>query len=214
MSDTIFEKGLKIDVTDHIEKKGQFSYLSWVFAVRELRKLDTKATWRVESYNVELTNDNGILFSGKYPYMQTKSGCFVEVVVTLGDGNQFHQVHPVLDNRNNTVINPNAFQVNTSIQRCLTKAIALASGIGLHLYAGEDLPESDKDREIINEVHDQFPDSKEVMSIMEFEELLESARDNKERKGIWLAHWEIEVKHQCGPKELEKFKKIHKEIMK
>ena len=34
---------------------------------------------------------------------------------------------------------PNAFQINTSIQRCLVKAIAL-HGLGLYIYAGEDLP--------------------------------------------------------------------------
>ena len=51
------------------------------------------------------------------------------------------QVHPVLDHQNKAVTAPNAFQINTSIQRCLTKAIAL-HGLGLHLYAGEDLPPS------------------------------------------------------------------------
>ena len=51
------------------------------------------------------------------------------------------QVHPVLDHQNKAVTAPNAFQINTSIQRCLTKAIAL-HGLGIHLYAGEDLPPS------------------------------------------------------------------------
>ncbi|MGM9458240.1 DUF1071 domain-containing protein, partial [Lacticaseibacillus rhamnosus] len=50
------------------------------------------------------------------------------------------QVHPVLDNRNKPIEKPNAFQINTSIQRCLAKAIAL-HGLGLYIYQGEDLPE-------------------------------------------------------------------------
>ena len=53
----------------------------------------------------------------------------------------FKQVHPVLNHKNKTIENPNAFEINTSIQRCLVKAIALATGIGLHIYAGEDLPD-------------------------------------------------------------------------
>jgi len=47
-----------------------------------------------------------------------------------------------LDNRNQTIHEPNAFQINTSIQRCLAKAIAL-HGLGLYIYAGEDLPVDD-----------------------------------------------------------------------
>jgi hypothetical protein len=86
---------------------------------------------------------------GEVPYMETKSGYFVEVVVTLSDGTFFAQIHPVLDNSNKPLTSPNAFQINTSIQRCLVKAIALASGIGLSLYAGEDLPTDTKEEKKI-----------------------------------------------------------------
>ena len=51
------------------------------------------------------------------------------------------QVHPVLDHQNKSITSPNSFQINTSIQRCLAKAIAL-HGLGIHLFAGEDLPPS------------------------------------------------------------------------
>jgi hypothetical protein len=63
-------------------------------------------------------------------------------------------VHPVLDNRNKPIKTPDAFQVNTSIQRCLAKAIAL-HGLGLYIFAGEDLPDvslSDKDKTDILEL--------------------------------------------------------------
>ena len=72
------------------------------------------------------------------PYMSTEAGCFVKVTLTVNNIDRT-QVHPVLDNRNKTVDKPNAFQVNTSIQRCLAKAIAL-HGLGLYIFAGEDLP--------------------------------------------------------------------------
>ena len=119
----------RVDVTQHIEKKGKFSYLSWAYAVRELKKRHPSATWTVHEYGEERT-----------PYVKTECGFFVKVTVTVGDIDAT-QVHPVLDHQNKTVNAPNAFQINTSIQRCLAKAIAL-HGLGIHLYAGEDLPPS------------------------------------------------------------------------
>jgi hypothetical protein len=50
------------------------------------------------------------------------------------------KIHPVLDNRNQPIEKPNAFHINTSIQRALAKTIAL-HGLGLYIFAGEDLPE-------------------------------------------------------------------------
>ena len=118
----------QVDVTRHIEKKGKFSYLSWAFAVRELKKRHPDATWTIHEYG------EGV------PFIRTECGFFVKVTVTV-DGVDATQVHPVLDHQNKAVTAPNAFQINTSIQRCLAKAIAL-HGLGIHLYAGEDLPPS------------------------------------------------------------------------
>lgn len=115
----------KIDVSEHIEKKGRFSYLSWAWAVDQLRKKHPEATWEV------------IRFDGM-PYMKTDCGYFVEVAVTV-NGITLSQIHPVLNNQNKPIAQPNAFEINTSIQRCLVKAIAL-HGLGLYIYAGEDLP--------------------------------------------------------------------------
>ena len=120
-----FTELAKINVSEHVEKKGQFSYLSWTFAVNELRKRYPDATWEVKR------------FDGK-PFMNTELGYFVEVSVTV-NGIELSQIHPVLDNRNRPIDNPNPFHINTSIQRCLVKAIAL-HGLGLYIYAGEDLP--------------------------------------------------------------------------
>ena len=120
----------KHDLAELIAKKGQFSYLSWADAVDVLRQLKPESTWRV--IKDEQTG---------WPYTVTESGCFVEVEVTVDDI-PLSQIHPILDNRNQTIEKPNAFQVNTSIQRCLAKAIAL-HGLGLYLYRGEDLPDAD-----------------------------------------------------------------------
>ena len=123
-----------IDVSEHTQKKGNFTYLSWPYAVGELLERHPATTWEVHEYD------------GK-PYMQTPAGFFVKTSVTV-DGVTRTQVHPVLDNYNKPIQSPNAFQINTSIQRCLVKAIAL-HGLGLYIYAGEDLPR-DKPEEIKN----------------------------------------------------------------
>lgn len=120
-----FDELYRVDVSGHIEKKNGFSYVSWPFAVAELRKRHPDATWEV------------VRFDGK-PYMATECGYFVEVAVTVS-GVTLSQIHPVLDHRNKPVAQPNAFDINTSIQRALVKAIAL-HGLGLCVYAGEDLP--------------------------------------------------------------------------
>src|SRR6187431_1992624 len=73
------------------------------------------------------------------PYLKTDCGYFVEVEVTV-EGVRLSQIHPVLDARNKPIEMPSAFDINTSIQRCLVKAIAL-HGLGLYVYAGEDLPQ-------------------------------------------------------------------------
>jgi len=130
MSDkkSVFQTLNATNVSEHMEKKGSFSYLSWVYAVQSLRNVCPTATWEV------------IKSEGK-PFTATEFGVFVEVAVTV-EGITLSQIHPVLDHKNKPIACPNAFHINTSIQRCLVKAIAL-HGLGLYIYAGEDLPEEE-----------------------------------------------------------------------
>jgi len=127
MEHNVFAELARVDCSEHIKKKNGFSYLSWPFAVKKLREHCPDATWEVKR------NDNG------EPFFVTQCGFFVEVAVTV-NGVTLSQIHPVLDSRNKPIDNPNAFQVNASIQRCLVKAIAL-HGLGLSIYDGEDVPQ-------------------------------------------------------------------------
>jgi len=124
-----FMKLYKTDVSKYIEKKGQFNYLSWANAVAELKKACPTARWGVTK-----AEDGS-------PFFVTQCGYFVDVWVEV-DGISLSQIHPVLDNRNQSIEQPNAFQINTSLQRALAKCIAL-HGLGLYIFAGEDLPEPD-----------------------------------------------------------------------
>ena len=121
-----FRSLFQIDVSNYVEMKGQFSYLSWPFAVAQLRLADPTAAWEVRRFE-------GL------PYLSTELGFFVEVAVTV-QGVTLSQIHPVLDHKNRPLLAPTPFDINTSIQRCLVKAIAL-HGLGLNIYAGEDLPD-------------------------------------------------------------------------
>ena len=121
-----FRTLFQIDVAKHVEMKGQFAYLSWPFAVAQLRLADPTAYWEVRRFE-------GL------PYLSTDLGFFVEVAVTV-QGVTLSQIHPVLDHKNRPLLAPTPFDINTSIQRALVKAIAL-HGLGLSIYAGEDLPD-------------------------------------------------------------------------
>ena len=116
---------LKINVNDHTEKKNGLTYLSWAWAWAEALKADPKATFKVE------------MFDGT-PLMPVGGSFMVWVTVTMFDKPMTCML-PVLDYRNKPIATPNSFDVNTSIMRCLVKAIAM-HGLGLYIYAGEDTP--------------------------------------------------------------------------
>jgi len=117
---------LKTDVNAHTEKKNNLTYLSWAWAWAEALKADPKSTFKVE------------MFDGKC-FMDINGTAMVWVTVTMFDKPMTCQL-PVMDYRNKAIPNPDAFQVNTAIMRCMTKALSL-HGLGLYIYAGEDLPE-------------------------------------------------------------------------
>ena len=141
---------LKTNVNEHIEKKNGLSYLSWAWAWAEALKADPKATFRVE------------MFDGKC-YMEINGSAMVWVTVTMFDKPMTCQL-PVMDSGNKAIplkgytavskygkeyrVECDAFAVNTAIMRCMTKALGL-HGLGLYIYAGQDLPDEDTPEKII-----------------------------------------------------------------
>ena len=124
---SVFETLSEVDVNQLTDKKGQFTYLSWADALNVLLKHYPEATYGVVS------DSNG------FPYTSCPAGAFVTVWVEI-EGIKRTQVHPVLNHVNKTIELPNAFEINTSIQRALAKCIA-CHGLGLYIFRGEDLPE-------------------------------------------------------------------------
>jgi len=124
---------LKLNVQDHVEKKNGLTYLSWAWAWAEALKADPTATFHVDTFQrADATT---------IPYMDINGTAMVWVRTTLFS-KEMTCMLPVMDHRNKPIQNPDAFQVNTAIMRCLTKCLAM-HGLGLYIYAGEDLPEDD-----------------------------------------------------------------------
>ena len=120
---------LKTNVNEHTEKKANLTYLSWAWAWAEALKADPKVSYKVEMF-------------GDKCYMDINGTCMVWVTVTMFEKAMTCQL-PVMDHRNKAISSPDAFQVNTAIMRCMTKALSL-HGLGLYIYAGEDLPEGEE----------------------------------------------------------------------
>jgi hypothetical protein len=121
MTESNYTRLAAININGHIEKKGRFSYLSWAWAVDQLLRLDPTASW---------TFGNPQEFNGS-----------VMVFCSLTAFNKTMNMQlPVINYLNVAIKNPNSMDVNTAMMRCLVKCIAV-HGLGLYIYAGEDLPE-------------------------------------------------------------------------
>jgi len=129
---SVFETLSLIDVSRWVEKKNNLSYLSWAHAWFQLCKHYPSSSY------VIYENDY------KMNYHSDKKTCWVKVGVKVEEVEHIEYL-PVMDFRNKSIplANVTSMDVNKAIQRALTKAIA-RHGLGLHIYAGEDLPIDDK----------------------------------------------------------------------
>lgn len=118
-----------IDVNDKVEKKNGLTYLSWAYAWGEVKKRYPDA-----NYKVYETLDGCIYFT------DGRTG-WVKTGVIINDIEHIEYL-PIMDYKNKSIPleQITSFDVNKTIQRSLTKAVA-RHGLGLYIYAGEDLPE-------------------------------------------------------------------------
>ena len=122
---------LKKNVNEHVEKKNGLSYLSWAWAWQTLMEHYPDSTYEYGA-----------------PAGMTNDTAEVNVAVTV-QGVTHRMWLPVMDNRNKSIVNPTTRDVSDSRMRCLVKCIAMF-GLGIYIYAGEDLPESTK-TEVVSE---------------------------------------------------------------
>ena len=133
---SVFETLNAINLTEHTETKSNgkvtLTYLSWAWAWAEVKKLYPDANYTIYERVTEW---------GAVNYFTDGRTCWVKTGVTI-NGKEYVEQLPVMDNRNNSVPleSVTSMDVNKAIQRSLTKAAA-RHGLGLYIYAGEDLPE-------------------------------------------------------------------------
>lgn len=139
--ENVFEHFSKMDVSDHVEKKMGLSYLSWAWAWTIIKSYDYDAKREYTKFD-ELMD--GQTTGRKVDYMKTDTGTYVECTLTI-KGHSETETLFVMDYKNKAVINPDQAQINKAKQRCFVKAAALF-GLGLNLYAGEDLPVVNDDK--------------------------------------------------------------------
>ena len=129
---------LKINVNEHTERKNGLTYLSWAWAWAEVLKIDPNADWE----HIEYPQPDGTIS----PCIYCGGGtALVKTKVTIKGKTRTCGL-PVMNNRNQAIKDPDAFAINTAIMRCMTKNVSMF-GLGLYIYAGEDLPESDEPRD-------------------------------------------------------------------
>jgi hypothetical protein len=133
MSENYFVALNTVNVNEHTEKKNNLTYLSWAWAWAEVKKKFPDANYTIYE------DQNGCI------YWTDGRTCWVKTGVTI-NGIEHIEYLPVMDFRNQSIKleNITSFDVNKSIQRSLTKACA-RHGLGLYIYAGEDLPEEDEE---------------------------------------------------------------------
>lgn len=166
---SVFETLSAVDVSKHVEvikmKKGPaLSYVSWSWAwnfvksiypdtptpkftkYKEMALTTAQEPYKVKYGNQEYTKYRTVvkraeLIDREVPYLTTMTGTMVECTITI-EGEPYTESLYVMDNNNNAVINPTMKEINKTQKRCLVKTLALA-GLGLSIYAGEDLPMAD-----------------------------------------------------------------------
>lgn len=129
-----FKQVYAINVNEWTEKKNNLTYLSWANAWAKFVEVYPNAKY------VILKDENGLPLFGSAEF-----GYMVYTTVTVEE--LTHEMWlPVMDFRNKAIKNPDMFDVNKAVMRCLTKNLAMF-GLGLYIYAGEDVPnEDDKDK--------------------------------------------------------------------
>ena len=155
MKENYFAVLNNIDVSGKTEQKNGLTYLSWAWAWGEVKKLHPTANYTIYERETEF---------GPVNYFTDGKTAWVKTGVTIDEIEHIEEL-PVMDFKNKSIPLEaiTSFDVNKAIQRSLTKAVA-RHGLGLYIYAGEDLPEVSKTNlDSIKEEIKSYPNAKEVV---------------------------------------------------
>lgn len=190
---SVFQTLFDINVNKYVENKNGLNYLSWAIAWGEVKKRYPMAIYKI--YETE----------GGCIYFTDGRTCWVKTGVTINALEHIEYL-PVMDHKNRSISveNVTSFDVNKSIQRSLTKALA-RHGLGLYIYAGEDLPsiESQKikpsEAKILKKILHELPDEEKLnqgilkaykvndfreLSVKQYVEILDKLRELGEQRVV------------------------------
>lgn len=174
MEKNYFTELNSVDVSKYVEKKNGLTYLSWAWAWGEIKKRYPDANYKIYE------NQSG------WNYFTDGHTGWVKTGVVV-NGIEHIEYLPIMDYKNKSITAENitSFDVNKAIQRSLTKAVA-RHGLGLYIYAGEDLPEANNELEIAET--EKIFSAKDIAELNKFcSELLKSKGEGF-RKQILVAY--------------------------
>ena len=186
-----FEKLNAININDKIKTKMNLSYLSWAYAWGELlsnypdafmtvytRTLETKETTTQEDVDNLITKVTETKSVQEMPYFTDGRSCFVKVGVTVS-GIEYIEYFPIMGLKNDAIraTSVTMTDVNKALQRAFVKACA-RHGLGLYIYAGEDVPEAEKNAPVeVSTSNDFTTVKKDVINLAQ--KLLNSSVENE-----------------------------------
>lgn len=175
-NESVFKTLNAINVNEHVEQKNGLTYLSWAWAWAKVKELYPDSTYTVYE------NKEG------WNYHTDGKTCWVKTGVTI-NGLEHIEMLPVMDYRNSSIPadKVTSFDVNKAIQRSLTKACA-RHGLGLYIYAGEDLPE-----EVKKEAEEKKQKEAEILLAQACEEM-KACKSVKELNAVWARYPQFHAK--------------------
>ena len=175
-NESVFKTLNAINVNEHVEQKNGLTYLSWAWAWAKVKELYPDSTYTVYE------NKEG------WNYHTDGKTCWVKTGVTI-NGFEHIEMLPVMDYRNSSIPadKVTSFDVNKAIQRSLTKACA-RHGLGLYIYAGEDLPE-----EVKKEAEEKKQKEAEILLAQACEEM-KACKSVKELNAVWARYPQFHAK--------------------
>jgi len=199
---SVWETLSKIDVSKHTEEKNGLTYLSWAWAWGKVKDHYPEAKFIKHIWTTETYLDNPDRPDRGLPYTRDWDGwAYVMVTVRIGDEEQT-ELMPVLDYKNKAIQNPDSFQVNTALQRCLAKCCAM-HGLGHYIYAGEDLPQGVEKTVSVEDAEGNKKDVQGLQTLAEvFTTWIPECADIKALRGFWAANKEAIEILENGDKQL------------
>lgn len=178
---SVFERLSAINLNEHVEKKKELTYLSWAWAWSATKKECPDATYKI----LPTDYDESLGFM-----------CHTEVTI---EGETLGMWLPVMDGANKSMLKTSytyttrygdktvdaatTFDINKTMMRCLVKNLAMF-GLGIYIYAGEDLPEAETSAPVSAPTPAKAKPSAELIELVvgsdNWKSVLKYVVDNKE----------------------------------